>query len=48
MVWTAAFVGIYLHYETEKDFMAQFDANTQKFFDVMNLAFSEGGDKLVI
>ena len=47
-VWTAAFVGIYLHYETEKDFMAQFDANTQKFFDVMALAFSEGGDKTVI
>lgn len=47
-VWTAAFVGIYLDYETEKDFMIQFDANTQKFYDVMHLAFSKGGDKPVI
>lgn len=42
-IWTAAFVGIYLDYETEKDFMTQFDANTKKFYDVMYLTFSEGG-----
>lgn len=47
-VWTAAFLGIYLHYETKKDFMPKFDVNIQKFFDVMDLAFSEGGDKPVI
>jgi|InofroStandDraft_1065614.scaffolds.fasta_scaffold13097_3 hypothetical protein len=47
-VWTSAFFGIYLHYETKKDFMPQFDANTQRFFGVMNLAFGERGYKPVI
>ena len=43
-VWSAAFVGVYLHYETGREFMPQFEENTKKFFGMMNSAFSLGGD----
>lgn len=42
-VWTAAFVGLYLHYDTRQDFIPQFEANAEKFFGMMNSAFSLGG-----
>ena len=45
-VWNAAFVGIYLHYDTEKNFIPQFEENTKKFFGMMDTAFSLGGDSL--
>ena len=41
-VWTAAFVGIYLHYETEKDFMSQFEDNVKNFFDMLHSVFPNG------
>ncbi len=33
-------------YDTEKEFLTQFEANTKKFFDMMNSAFSLGGDPI--
>ena len=45
-IWNAAFVGIYLHYDTEKDFIPQFEENTKKFFHMMDTAFSLGSDSL--
>ena len=47
LVWRAAFIGLYLHYETEKDFMPQFDSNVKNFFDMLHSVFPEGGDKTV-
>ncbi|MCM1181554.1 MAG: YkgJ family cysteine cluster protein [Clostridium sp.] len=41
-VWTAALVGIYLHYDTAKEFLPQFEANAKKFFAMMDTAFSLG------
>lgn len=35
MLWTAAFVGLYLHYQTELDFMTQFEENAQKFIALL-------------
>lgn len=43
-VWNAAFVGLYLSYDLEKEFLPQFEANTKKFFDMMDSAFSFSGD----
>ncbi len=48
LVWRAAFIGLYLHYETEKDFMPQFEDNVKNFFDMLDSVFPEGGDKPVI
>ena len=48
LIWRAAFIGLYLHYETEKDFMPQFESNSKNFFDMLDAVFSEGGDKPVI
>lgn len=45
LVRRAAFIGLYLHYETEKDFMPQFDSNVKNFFDMLHSVFPEGGDK---
>lgn len=45
-VWGAALVGIYLHYDTDADFLSQFEANIKKFFGMMDTAFSLGGDDL--
>lgn len=36
MLWTAAFVGLYLHYQTELDFMSQFEENAQKFIALLH------------
>ena len=47
LVWRAAFIGLYSHYETEKDFMPQFDSNVKNFFDMLHSVFPEGGDKTV-
>ena len=47
LVRRAAFIGLYSHYETEKDFMPQFDSNVKNFFDMLHSVFPEGGDKTV-
>ena len=36
MFWNAAFIGLYLHYDTEQDFMSQFDENVQKFTELLH------------
>lgn len=43
-VWTIALVGLYLHYETDEDFMTQFDANAKTFFRMLQALFAEGGE----
>ena len=48
LVWTAAFTGIYLHYDIGQEFMIQFESNSKNFFDLLDAVFSEGGDKPVI
>lgn len=40
-VWTAAFIGLYLYYDTEADFMPQFKENAQKFFDMLDFVLQE-------
>lgn len=47
-VWTAAFVGLYLHYDMEADFMPQFEWNARKFFDMLDLALRESGYDLKV
>lgn len=47
-VWTAAFIGLYLHYDTEEDFMPQFEGNARKFFDMLDLALRESGYDLKV
>lgn len=44
-VWTAAFTGLYLHYNTAADFMPQFEANAEKFSELVDLVLREGGFK---
>lgn len=41
MLWTAAFVGLYLHYQTELDFMTQFEENTQKFIALLHAGLGD-------
>lgn len=48
LVWTAAFTGIYLHYDIGHEFMPQFEHNVKNFFDMLHSVFAEGGDKTVI
>lgn len=47
-LWKSAFIGLYLHYETEKDFMPQFEDNIKNFFDMLHSVFPEGDDKPAI
>lgn len=44
-VWTAAFTGLYLHYDMAADFMPQFEANAEKFSALVDLVLWEGGFK---
>lgn len=46
-VWSAAFVGLYLHYDTGKDFLPQFEENAKKFFSMLQAAFMDGSDSLI-
>lgn len=43
-VWTVAFVGLYLHYEMEEDFIPQFEKNAETFFRMVESDIAEGGD----
>ena len=36
MLWNAAFIGLYLHYDTEQDFIGQFEENAQKFTELLH------------
>ena len=45
LVWTAAFQGVYLHYDIEQGFMPQFEGNSKSFFDMLDAVFSEVGDR---
>ena len=36
MLWNAAFISLYLHYDTEQDFMGQFEENAQKFTELLH------------
>lgn len=40
-VWSSAYVALYLHYDINTDFMAQFEENAQKILDLMHTAFSD-------
>lgn len=46
-IWNIAFAGVYLSYDLEWEFLSQFEDNTKKFFELMNSAFSLGGDSLI-
>lgn len=39
MAWQAAYVGLYLHYDTEKDFLPQFEENAAKYLEIMHTVF---------
>lgn len=41
MLWNAAFVSLYLHYQTDLDFMVQFEENAQKFTSLLHSAIGE-------
>lgn len=41
MLWTAVFVGLYLHYQTELDFMNQFEENAQKFIALLHAGIED-------
>ena len=36
LVWTAAFVVLYLHYDTGEDFLPQFEENAQSFQELLH------------
>ena len=39
MVWSAAIVGLYLHYDTGKEFLPQFEENAAKYLELMHNVF---------
>ena len=41
--WSAAFTGLYLHYDTKEDFMLQFEENVEKFVGTVELILRDGG-----
>lgn len=43
-IWNVVFAGVYLSYDLEQEFLPQFEDNTKKFFELMDSAFSLGGD----
>ena len=45
LVWTAAFTGMYLHYDIGQEFVPQFESNSKSFFDMLDSVFSEGGGR---
>ena len=46
LAWTAAFVGLYLNYDMEQEFMLQFEKNAQEVVAVMSvMPEDEGGAK---
>ena len=45
LVWTAAFTGLYLHYDIGQEFVSQFNDNVKIFFDMLHSVFPDGGDR---
>ena len=45
LVWTAAFTGMYLHYDIGQEFVPQFESNSKSFFDMLDSVFSERGGR---
>lgn len=41
MLWNVAFFGLYLHYQTELDFMTQFEENAQKFIALLHAGIGD-------
>lgn len=39
MVWNAGVAALYLHYDTKKDFLPQFDENAEKYLELMHTVF---------
>ncbi len=38
-VWSAYYAGLYLHYDTKKDFLPQFEENAEKYLEALHTAF---------
>ncbi len=45
LMWTATFVGLYLHYDMEQEFMPQFEENVQELIALLQMAPSDKGEK---
>ena len=45
LIWTAAFTGLYLHYDIGQEFVSQFNDNVKIFFDMLHSVFPDGGDR---
>lgn len=45
MMWNLAYALLYLHYDTEQEFMQQFEENAEELFNILRLAPSEQGGK---
>lgn len=43
MLWSATYIGLYLNYDTEQEFLPQFEENAQKVFKFLAMV-EEGGD----
>lgn len=43
VIWTAAFVALYMNYEMDQDFMPQFDENIKGVFDMMDSVLHDAG-----
>ena len=43
MLWSATYIGLYLNYDTEQEFLPQFEDNAQKVFKFLAMV-EEGGD----
>lgn len=44
--WSAAFTGLYLHYDINEEFMPQFEENVEKFVGTVELILRDGGFNL--
>ncbi len=45
LMWTATFVGLYLHYDMEQEFMPQFEENVQELIALLQMAPPDKGEK---
>ena len=43
MLWSATYIGLYLNYDTEQEFLPQFEENAQKVFKLLAMV-EEGAD----
>ena len=45
MLWMVTFIGLYLSYDTQKDFLSQFEENGQKVTELVKAALSGQGEE---